>query len=195
MLRRSLALATALLLAVAAPVAAGEYDGTSGGATVSGETITVTGEGFEPNAEVDYSVDYTPAGDESAAAALEASGVLFARTPAALPTEIVETGTATANANGEVTFPIQNRGPGTYEIVMTDGVNTAVATVTVAGDTSGGPTEEAAPAEPTQTDSNDLALTGSDGSVPMAQIAAGLIVFGGVAVYVAKRRRNIAFRD
>lgn len=188
MIRRAALLIAAFTIAMAAPAGAGEYDGTSGSATVSGDTIIVTGEGFEPNAEVEYSVDYTPSGDESAAASLEASGVMFARSPA-VPAEIVETGTTTANASGEVQFAIENRGPGTYEITMTDGTNTAVATVTVTGDSTG----EAAPAEPTQTD--DLALTGSDDAIPMAQIAAGLIVVGGIAVYAAKRRRGALFND
>lgn len=186
MIRRTLLLVAVALVAFAGPAGAQEYDGTSGSATVTEEEIIVQADGFESNTEVSYSVDYTPEGDESAAASLEAAGVMFARSAPAVPTEVVETGTTMSDGGGAVEFAVDNRGDGYYEITITDGTNTEVVGVTVGDGTSPAAT-------PTETD--NLALTGSDSSIGLAQGAVVLVVLGAVAVYIAKRRRSTVFSD
>ena len=172
MIRRALFIAIATVALVAVPAAAQEYDGTSAtaGATADGD-IAVSAEGFNPNATVNYQVDFEPFGDENALGVVGGyEGEIALGLPVALPLEIVEEGTTQADAAGNVAFEVEGRGEGRYEITMTDGENTAVASAVV-GDAA-------------------LPNTGSDSSIPFAQIGVVLLMLGAVAVYAAKRRRT-----
>lgn len=196
MIRKTLLLGLALAALVALPVAAQEtdYDGTSGSATVTDEAIVVSAEGFIPEAEVTYEVDYeaSDAGDDEVG--LVFSGyegeIAFGPASVSAPLVIVETGTARADANGNVNFAVTNRGEGRYTINMTDGVNTAVVGVTVGtpgdggGETAGG-----------SADGGSLPRTGSDSPIGLVQVGAAAIAMGAVVVYGAKRRRAKAFAD
>lgn len=186
MIRRALLLTLVIMALVAAPAVA-QYDGTSAEATVTEDGIVVTAEGFEPNATVNYEVDYEPFIDENAFGIVGGyeGEIAFAMNVAA-PMEIVERGSTTADANGNVQFVVANRGEGRYRITMTDGVNTAVASITVgspgdagAGTTTGG--------------SGALPRTGGDSSIGLAQIGFAALALGAVAVYGAKRRKANTF--
>ncbi len=72
-------------------------------------------------------------------------------------------------------------------ISMTDGTNSGQVTVVL------GESITAPAAQPTQTD--QLALTGSDNSWPMVQIGVVLVVLGALAVSVARRSRGQIFAD
>lgn len=161
MIRRTLVLALALVALMAAPAAGQSYSGTTATATTDGETITVVGEGFNPNSVVSYSVEY----DGS----------------------IVETGETTADAQGDVQFTVAVRGDGVYNISMTDGVNTAVVSVTV------GTAAAPAPAPAAAAPAGALPRTGDDTSSSLAQIGFAAVALGAVAVYGAKRRKANTF--
>lgn len=170
MIRRTLLLALALVALVAAPVAAQEYDGTNATAGVSadGETIIVNGEGFIPNSTVTFEVEFDGA--------------------------IVERGTTQADAEGDVSFEVEVRGDGVHRITLTDGVNTAVVSITIGDAGRGGTTGGGAPfAGDTPAKTGGLPTTGSSGSIGLTQIGIMGLVIGGVAVYAAKRRQARAF--
>lgn len=160
MIRRALMLGLALVALLAAPAAAqaDDYDGTTATATVQGDSIVVTGEGFIPGSAVRFSVEYGGS--------------------------VVDSGTVTADAQGNVTVTTEVRGDGVYRITMTDGTNTAVATVTVGATGTGTGTAGSGGALP---------RTGDDTSVGLAQIGFAAVALGAVAVYGAKKRKAKAF--
>lgn len=194
MIRRVLAVATLLVAFLAAPAGAtgaGELAGQYDGATCTVDfsfvdgvfTIVLECEGFNDGADVSVTVTFTPAGGPSGFRALPSQA------------DPVQTDTEDADSNGEFDFVVENQGAGEYTVVATDGENTATTSFTVteamlAGDTDG---DTAAPATPTQSD--EIAFTGSNSSLPMAQIGVVLVVLGALAVYVAKRRRGQLFTD
>lgn len=157
MIRKTLILALGLVALMAAPAAA-QYGSATGSASTDGETITVIGEGFAANATVDYSVEY----DGS----------------------VVETGETTSDAEGDVQFTVDVRGDGVYNITMTDGTTSVVASTTVGA--------AAAPA-PAPADSGALPRTGDDTSSTLAQVGFAAVALGAVAVYGAQRRKAKAF--
>jgi LPXTG-motif cell wall-anchored protein len=161
MVRRALLLSLALLLTVFAPaaVAQTEYDGTSASGSVTADGIVIAGEGFNANATVTYEVEYN--GSE------------------------VESGTAMADAEGDVSFVIRNRGEGSYVVVLSDGTNSATTTVVVGG-------AGAAPAAPAA-GGGALPRTGADESVGLAQVGIAALALGAVAIYAGKRRRANAW--
>ena len=162
MIRKTLILALALVALLAAPAAA-QYGSGSGSASNDGETITVVGEGFAPNTTVDYSVEYGG--------------------------EVVETGETTSDAEGDVQFTVDVRGDGTYNITMTDGNVTVVASTTVGAGAAPAP----APAPAAPAGSGALPRTGDDTTSTLAQVGFAAVAMGAVAVYGAKRRKAKAF--
>lgn len=190
MVRRAVLLSLALVLMVFAPAAvAQEYDGATATATVTEDAIIVTAEGFEPNATVNYEVDYEPFGDENALGIVGGyEGEIAIAMNVAAPMEIVERGSTTADADGDVQFAVANRGEGTYRISMTDGVNTAVVAVTV-----GSPGDAGAGTGTGTAGGGALPTTGADDSVGLAQVGIAALALGAVAVYAGKRRRASAW--
>ena len=194
MIRRVLAIAVLLVAFVAAPASAADNDELAGGydgatctvdfSFVDGQfTINLQCEGFNDGATVTITVTFDAAGGPAGFRALPSQS------------EPVQTGTVQANSQGEYDFEVENQGAGEYTVVATDGENTATTSFTVteamlAGDTG---TDPASPATPTQSD--EIAFTGSNGSLPMAQVGVVLVVLGALAVYVAKRRRGQLFSD
>lgn len=168
MVRRALLLSLALLVTVFAPAAAAqtdEYDGTSASGSVTADGIRIVGEGFSPNATVNYEVEYN--GSD------------------------VESGTATADAEGDVSFLIRNRGEGSYVVVLSDGANTATTTVVV-GRSGAAPAPAPAP-RAGASGGGALPRTGADESVGLAQVGIAALALGAVAVYAGKRRRANAW--
>jgi LPXTG-motif cell wall-anchored protein len=82
--------------------------------------------------------------------------------------------------SAQVTVPTQ---PGTYTITATDGVNVLSAQVTVAAGAS-----NAGSVSPSGT----LPYTGSDSSLPLAQIGAGLVAAGAVIVLSIRKHQHTA---
>lgn len=186
MIRRALVFAVGLVTLLAAPVAAQEYDGTSTETSIAPDgDIIVAAEGFEPNATVTYEVDYTPFSDENAMVVGGYEGEVALAMNVALPAAIVETGSTTADAQGNITFEVQNQGEGRYEIRMTDGVNTATAVAVVGEAGAGGDAGGAV--------TGGLPRTGDDTTVGLAQIGFVAVAIGAVAVYGARRRRAKSF--
>lgn len=171
MVRRALLLSLALLLTVFAPVAAaqtGEYDGTSASGSVTADGILITGEGFTSNATVTYQVEYVGFDGEEAS----------------------ESGSATADAEGNVSFVIENRGDGSYVVVLTDGVNSATTTVVVGQAEAD---ETAAPAPVGSTGGGGALPRTGDEPIGLAQVGIAAMALGAVAVYAGKRRRANAW--
>lgn len=174
MVRRALLLSLALCLTVFAPAASAqteptdEYDGATASGTVTPEGILITGEGFVPSSTVTFQVEYDGFDGETA----------------------TESGTTTADAQGDVSFLITNRGEGSYVVVLSDGTNTATTTVVV-----GQPGAAPAPATPAAPAAGGGALprTGADESVGLAQVGIAAVALGAVAVYAGKRRRANAW--
>lgn len=156
MIRKTLVLAFALVALMAAPAAA-QYGSATATATNDGETITVVAEGFAANSTVDYSVEYQGS--------------------------VVETGETTSDAQGDVQFTVDVRGDGVYNITMTDGNVTVVASTTVG--------TAAAPAPAHAAGGGALPRTGSDSNVGLAQIGFAAVAIGAIAVYGAKRRNKV----
>lgn len=192
MVRRALLLALFSVAMLAAPAAA--QQGPPGGApypddratiTPAGEVLRILADGFLPGRRVGYQVDYTPFSDENAMGVVGGyeGEIAFAMNVAA-PIAIVETGSTTADANGNVSFEVTNRGAGDYRITMTDGVTTKVASATI-GNASGN--------RSAQSGAGALPRTGDDSSVGLAQIGFAAVAIGSVAIYGAKRRKTKAF--
>lgn len=191
MVRRALLLSLALLVAVFAPAASAQtpqYAGAAASATVTDDGILITGEGFIPNSTVTFQVEYDGFDGETA----------------------TENGTTTADAQGDVSFLIANRGEGSYVVVLGDGVNAATTTIVV-GQPGAAPVPAAppapalaapAPAAPASAApasaapaarAGALPRTGADESVGLAQVGIAALGLGAVAVYAGKRRRANAW--
>ncbi|MDE0804151.1 MAG: hypothetical protein OSA99_12595 [Acidimicrobiales bacterium] len=126
----------------------------------------LTGQEFTPGADYTYTV--TPAG---------AQGITGSIGQAAQP---VDTGSGTIAADGTFERDTAIVGPGRFDVVVTsDGISASTVLVVPAaaagGNTGGG---------------EQLAETGSDGSVPMARLGVILVATGGVALYAGKKRQG-----
>lgn len=187
MIRKTLLLAAALL-ALLVPVAHAQYAGNDGSARIgpNGELI-VQGRGLVPNANVNWNARYRAFSDENAVGFIGGyEGEIAFGAPAAPEWTVVASGTAQADAQGNVEFSVPtSAGDGEYEITMTDGVNTIVVSQTV-GSSGGG--NVAAPAG-----GGALPRTGDDTTSTLAQFGAAAVALGAVAVYGAKRRKAKAF--
>lgn len=163
MMKKTLVLAVALLIAMAGTAAAQTYPPAGGGpVTVSdttptpGQAVTIVASGFQPGTDVTFMLYSQP----------------------------VNLGTATADAAGTATLQATipaNIAPGTHTIEATgtgtDGLpRTVTLQITVVAPGGAGV--------------GDLPRTGSDSAIPMSQIAVGAIALGGLMVLVAGKRRN-----
>jgi hypothetical protein len=161
----------ALTLAMAAPAhaqdeAPSEYDNVAGDSEVNDDgSVTVTGENCPPNSTVTYEVESTSGSNQG---------------------EIVDSGSTTADADGEYEFTTDPLPNGRYEIRVTCGGETTVLAVNVNRGQATAPGRSAAGALPT---------TGTDSSIPLARLGVILVASGGVAMYAAKKRngRRAAF--
>jgi LPXTG-motif cell wall-anchored protein len=98
-------------------------------------------------------------------------------TVASTPTVV---GTPTTNAEGAFTLSFDApTEPGAHTITATDGVNTQVIAFTVEGETAAAVDS-----------AGSLPYTGSDSSVPVAQIGAGLVAAGAVLVLMVRKRQH-----
>ena len=90
-------------------------------------------------------------------------------------------GTAVVGEDGTFSFTYTTPTTcGTYDLVITDGVDTVSGEIVVPCDAAG----------PAVTPSGTLPYTGSDSSLPLAQIGIGLVAVGGIAVLMVRKRQN-----
>lgn len=178
MIKRLVLLATILLgsLALTSVPANAQYEGLCGiivdPTTIApGGQLVVTGQGAPPGATLELLFGDTVIA--SVSANNDPDGT-FAFPAVTIPT------TTTAGD-----YPVTVR-VADGESFQCDGVDVLTGVITVSVRTSGGGTTSAGTAS---TGSGTLPATGSD-SLPMAQVGALLVVFGGLAVLAARKRRS-----
>lgn len=164
--RRRIAIASAVVALVACPTAALAYEAPGYAVEVtdstpaSGAPFTLTTEGAAAGDELTLTVTSTPASVPNSA--IRVAGAV------ALP--------KTAPAAGDVTWTVTLSAAGSYRLAVTDDLGALLGDVTV--------TVAAAPGDP----GTELGATGVD-SLEMGLAAGGLVLVGGAALLVARRRR------
>jgi len=176
MIKRLVLLAAILLgsVAVAAPAGA-QYEGLCGIIVdptnlAPGGQLSVSGQGAEPGSDLELLFGDTVL--STTTAALDTDGTFFFP-PVSIPSNV---------AAGDYTVTVREVGGAEFQC---EGVDVLTGTVTVstrsvAVATGGGTTG---------TGSGSLPRTGSD-SLPLAQLGALLVVFGGLGVLAARKRRS-----
>lgn len=137
-----------------------------------GGQLSVSGQGAPPGATLELLFGSTVIASVSANNDTDGT---FLFPPVTIPT-------TTASGDYSVTVRVENG-----EAFQCDGVEVLTGVVTVATRSAGGGTSTGAGS--TGSGSSSLPATGSD-SLPMAQLGALLVVFGGLAVLAARKRRS-----
>lgn len=174
----------------------GATQGSVDDATVApGETVVFSGAGFLPGETVEITVDFQPTTPSAAAL----GGGFGASIGGAIPMAIVFTGTTTADADGNFSFPVTLEEEGVYTLTATgvESGNTVTAVVAVDAAFAGAPVAGGG----TGTAGNNgaeaagstggLANTGVDSAMLLWGAAGiGALGLGAASVVVARRRAD-----
>lgn len=166
-----------------APVAFAGGSGPQPAATVSGDSITLTVTGADPNTPVDFELyddDQAPA-----SMGMPGGGAGAAVLNLKLPFKLVAQKTVTADASGTAVAVFDGLPAGTYSAAaryLVDGVPTTqyFNNLSVQGSSGGA-----------AADGGSLPNTGSDSSLPLARLGIVLVAAGGVAIFAGQKRRSM----
>lgn len=164
----------------------------SEGAVAPGESVIFSGEGFYPGETVTITVDQEETGPAAASAGFSAGGGrLGASVGGILPLAVVHTGTITADANGEFSYPVTLPEDGVYTLTATGAVSGHSVSVMVVVDSSlaGTPVARTPNAADNSGLGGSLADTGVDPATLLWGVAGlGALALGAGTVMTARRR-------